>query len=179
MLNLSNGGLHWVTTLAPLNGASHEPWSPWLIRTIWAGAQEPPFPLGEVGPRNHTGTFAPASAHSQGELFLFIFTSCLGLALSDSSPAKCQSGSSPQGSSWIKPRTHFGLAWFGEKKDMFLHHHIFLSNWLLGRCMALYKLHKALTPAVPTALQHGLREQMIFIVKLSTVLLDEWSSSLQ
>jgi len=45
--------------------------------------------------------------------------------------------------------------------------------------MVPFKLHKALTFRVPRALQHSLEEQTILIVQLSSMLLDEWSSSLQ
>jgi len=62
---------------------------------------------------------------------------------------------------------------------MFLYHRIFLSSWFLHACMVPFKLHKALTFRVPRALQHSLEEQTILIVQLSSMLLDEWSSSLQ
>lgn len=122
------------------------------------------------------GCTPAASAHSQGGPFLFICTACLGLALSESFWVRSWWSSSPWWG-WLNEAQN--MFWFGERKDLFLDRHIFLSNWLLCTRMVPYKLCKTLTSVVPTALQNSLKELTIFIVQLSSILLDEWSSSFQ
>lgn len=189
MLSLHNRSLCRATSLSPLNGAAHELWSLWLIRELWAGHQESPSLIPSHGEKlalgitqlclflqtHVVGCTPAASACGHGGYIMFIFTSCLGLALNSSSWAKGSWGSSPW-VQWLNEAPN--MFWFGERKGMSLYQHIFLSSWLLCACIARYKLHKDLASAVPTARQHSLKEMTIFIVELSSILLDEWSSSL-